>query len=181
MVQHEWPGNVRELENVVHSVALFADGDTIGLSELAELGDILAPPSEASVMALSEMLETSTPASLPPVPETAPSMAENEPSVRRDLIAPVGRSEGEGGFTVTDSVSVSKNPAVGFEMIDGAGSLAELKKQIEFEAIANALKIEKGNITRAAKRLGMKRPRLSQIIHGNPILGELKRDLAESE
>ena len=38
LVQHNWPGNVRELENVVHSVALLADGDTIGLAELAELG-----------------------------------------------------------------------------------------------------------------------------------------------
>ena len=43
MVQHSWPGNVRELENVVRSAALFADGDTIGLAELAELGDILQP------------------------------------------------------------------------------------------------------------------------------------------
>jgi DNA-binding NtrC family response regulator len=67
------------------------------------------------------------------------------------------------------------------KMIDDAGSLSELKKQIEFEAIASALREEKGNITRAAKRLGMKRPRLSQIIHSNPRLGELKQGLTESE
>ena len=67
------------------------------------------------------------------------------------------------------------------EAIVEAGGLAELKKKIEFEAISSALNREKGNITRAAKRLGIKRPRLSQIIHGNIELAELKDKLTDTE
>ena len=58
LFQHDWPGNIRELENVVRSVSLFADGATVTMSDLRELGDILPPPSEAAVLALSEALET---------------------------------------------------------------------------------------------------------------------------
>jgi DNA-binding NtrC family response regulator len=47
-------------------------------------------------------------------------------------------------------------------------SLRELKRQIEVDCIRQALAECGGNITRAAQRLGMKRPRLSQLIkeHG---------------
>jgi DNA-binding NtrC family response regulator len=46
--------------------------------------------------------------------------------------------------------------------------LRELKRRIELECITRALADENGNITRAAERLGMKRPRLSQLLkeHG---------------
>jgi DNA-binding NtrC family response regulator/tetratricopeptide (TPR) repeat protein len=43
-------------------------------------------------------------------------------------------------------------------------SLKELKTRIEIECIREALSAESGNITKAAVRLGMKRPRLSQLI-----------------
>ena len=58
--------------------------------------------------------------------------------------------------------------------------VAELKKRIEFEAIGRALRASNGNITRAAERLGMKRPRLSQIIHAIPALSDLKREVGET-
>ena len=47
-------------------------------------------------------------------------------------------------------------------------SLKALKTQIEIECIGEALARAGGNITRAAVLLGMKRPRLSQLIkeHG---------------
>jgi DNA-binding NtrC family response regulator len=47
-------------------------------------------------------------------------------------------------------------------------SLKELKTKIEVECISEALSRARGNITRAADLLGMKRPRLSQLIkeHG---------------
>jgi DNA-binding NtrC family response regulator/tetratricopeptide (TPR) repeat protein len=47
-------------------------------------------------------------------------------------------------------------------------SLKDLKKEIEARCIAEALSEARGNITRAADLLGMKRPRLSQLIkeHG---------------
>ena len=46
----------------------------------------------------------------------------------------------------------------------GDHSLFELKKVIERECIARALEETGGNITRAASLLGMKRPRLSQLV-----------------
>ncbi|HJL02440.1 MAG TPA: sigma 54-interacting transcriptional regulator [Polyangiaceae bacterium LLY-WYZ-15_(1-7)] len=47
---------------------------------------------------------------------------------------------------------------------DGENSLLEMKKVIERECIARALSETEGNITRAASLLGMKRPRLSQLV-----------------
>ena len=61
-------------------------------------------------------------------------------------------------------------------MIAETGSLGDLKRRIEFEAIARALRSHGGNITHAAHSLGMKRPRLSQIIHQNPELAGIKED-----
>jgi sigma-54 specific flagellar transcriptional regulator A len=46
----------------------------------------------------------------------------------------------------------------------GALSLSDMKRQIERDCIARALAETKGNITRAAALLGMKRPRLSQLV-----------------
>jgi transcriptional regulator with GAF, ATPase, and Fis domain/tetratricopeptide (TPR) repeat protein len=52
-----------------------------------------------------------------------------------------------------------------FESIrQGDASLTEMKRRIERECIVRALDETGGNITRAATLLGMKRPRLSQII-----------------
>jgi DNA-binding NtrC family response regulator len=53
-------------------------------------------------------------------------------------------------------------------------SLKELKTKVEVECITEALKRAAGNITRAAELLGMKRPRLSQLIkeHGLSFQGE---------
>jgi DNA-binding NtrC family response regulator len=61
-------------------------------------------------------------------------------------------------------------------LVKDSGGLVELKKRLEYEAIAYTLKETKGNITSAAKRLGMKRPRLSQIISANAALIALKEE-----
>lgn len=47
---------------------------------------------------------------------------------------------------------------------EGDCSLAELKKAVERECIVRALRETDGNITHAAQLLGMKRPRLSQLV-----------------
>jgi DNA-binding NtrC family response regulator len=46
--------------------------------------------------------------------------------------------------------------------------LRELKRRVELECITRAMADAGGNITRAAELLGMKRPRLSQVLreHG---------------
>ena len=65
------------------------------------------------------------------------------------------------------------------KLVEDAGGLGEFKKKLEFEAIAYTLKATKGNITQAAGRLGMKRPRLSQIISGNDDLIRIKEDCSK--
>ncbi|MEZ4335345.1 MAG: helix-turn-helix domain-containing protein [Sandaracinaceae bacterium] len=47
---------------------------------------------------------------------------------------------------------------------EGETSLLEMKKIMERECIVRALGETEGNITRAAALLGMKRPRLSQLV-----------------
>jgi sigma-54 specific flagellar transcriptional regulator A len=53
-------------------------------------------------------------------------------------------------------------------LLDQGLPLRDLQRRIEVECIARALAESGGNITAAAQRLGMKRPRLSQLIkeHG---------------
>jgi sigma-54 specific flagellar transcriptional regulator A len=46
----------------------------------------------------------------------------------------------------------------------GAVSLPDMKRRIERDCIARALAETRGNISRAAGLLGMKRPRLSQLV-----------------
>jgi DNA-binding NtrC family response regulator len=46
----------------------------------------------------------------------------------------------------------------------GESSLFEMKKSLERECIVRALRETDGNITQAATLLGMKRPRLSQLV-----------------
>ena len=56
----------------------------------------------------------------------------------------------------------------------GDVSLFEMKKELERECILRALDETNGNITRAAQLLGMKRPRLSQLVkqYGLAVAGE---------
>ena len=53
---------------------------------------------------------------------------------------------------------------VAYTHIRSGISLHDLKRNIERECIQRALNESKGNITRAAALLGMKRPRLSQLV-----------------
>jgi transcriptional regulator with GAF, ATPase, and Fis domain len=55
--------------------------------------------------------------------------------------------------------------AIAYEQVrQGQVSLFDIKRQIERDCIARALSETKGNITKAAALLGMKRPRLSQLV-----------------
>jgi sigma-54 specific flagellar transcriptional regulator A len=53
---------------------------------------------------------------------------------------------------------------VAYAHVRGGVSLSDMKRQIERDCIARALAESGGNITRAAGLLGMKRPRLSQLV-----------------
>ncbi len=73
--------------------------------------------------------------------------------------------------------AVEPETALVDQLVADEGSLAGLKKRLEFKCIEKAMCKTGGNITQAARILKMKRPRLSQIVNGNPELLELKEKL----
>jgi transcriptional regulator with GAF, ATPase, and Fis domain len=86
---------------------------------------------------------------------------------------PASRSApAQGAAPATDSVAPGAGSAWSRLGAEGL-SLKELKTRIEIECITEALSKTGGNITRAAEKLGMKRPRLSQLIkeHGISVEG----------
>lgn len=66
---------------------------------------------------------------------------------------------------VAPSAPVDRTPLeLAYAHVRGGVSLSDMKREIERECIARALDESRGNITRAAVLLGMKRPRLSQLV-----------------
>ena len=57
-------------------------------------------------------------------------------------------------------------------------SMKQLREEMETQCIARALVEAKGNISEAARKLGMKRSRLSQIINADQTLKEVARGQA---
>ncbi len=143
--RHAWPGNVRELENALRAAALFADGDAIELEDftsnvegLRGIESVEAPPTARA----------GGPPRLPGELGTRYA-SEPPPSVPPSIHAPES----------------SSNPTeVAYAHVRGGVSLFDMKRQIERDCIARALTESNGNITRAATLLGMKRPRLSQLV-----------------
>ena len=154
--RHRWAGNIRELENVLRAVSLFADGEIITASDLidnvedfravAQAGPASGYPSSAAPLSLRASL-------LPPPSASISGVLGNEPGGEED--------DGSGMLPDTESGATSVAYAT---VRQGAVSLSDMKRQIERDCIARALAETKGNITRAAALLGMKRPRLSQLV-----------------
>jgi transcriptional regulator with GAF, ATPase, and Fis domain/tetratricopeptide (TPR) repeat protein len=138
--RHRWPGNIRELENALRAASLFAEGDVITAATLLDNVDDLRAAGSARMRA---------------TPPASGTIAD-EPS-----------DEDEALDSATDPLPpVEANAtAVAYSQVRaGATSLPDIKRQIERDCIARALAETRGNITRAAALLGMKRPRLSQLV-----------------
>jgi DNA-binding NtrC family response regulator len=89
------------------------------------------------------------------LPRGADSFVEAGPSASSPPPVPPSDRESADGAT----------PAwVTYTHVRSGVSLSDMKRQIERECIARALEESGGNITRAAVLLGMKRPRLSQLV-----------------
>ncbi|MFO0724100.1 MAG: sigma 54-interacting transcriptional regulator [Myxococcota bacterium] len=158
--RYSWPGNVRELENVIRSVALFADAQVIDKSDFDEYRELFedAPAFEKAVSSsLSYAPASTSTAEVAPPPPRRAVVPTPEPVREEDAAMPAPPSEA----------------ALLARVFHEGVPLAELKRKIQAEAIARALTMSKGNITKAADILGMKRPRLSQIINANEELKEL--------
>jgi transcriptional regulator with GAF, ATPase, and Fis domain len=146
LARHRWPGNVRELENALRVASLFAEATAITASDFVDNVDDLrrlAPSSPPSPK----------PALAPPVPASGP-----EPTL---CDADSDDLENDAPLPQIEASATSVAYA---QVRQGTVSLSDMKRQIERDCIARALAETKGNITRAASILGMKRPRLSQLV-----------------
>ncbi len=142
LCRHRWPGNVRELENALRVASLFAESGTVGAADFVEnvddlrsLGGPIMPPPGA--VSSSPSVESETTLSDIDAPESDSPLPQIEANATSIAYAQVRQ---------------------------GVVSLSDMKRQIERDCIARALAETKGNITRAAALLGMKRPRLSQRV-----------------
>jgi transcriptional regulator with GAF, ATPase, and Fis domain len=150
--RHRWPGNIRELENVLRAVSLFADGDVITPSDLIDNVDDLRALAQAG------------PCSQPPLSLRSASLLPPPPAALRDLHSGSIDADDELGEGSLPDVESGATAVAYAQVRQGAVSLSDMKRQIERDCIARALEETKGNITRAATLLGMKRPRLSQLV-----------------
>jgi sigma-54 specific flagellar transcriptional regulator A len=174
LAQHTWPGNIRELENALRAAALFADGETIELEDftanvdgLAGLSTLGAPPPGSGLQTVNSRRPT-PPSDAPSPPETLAN-----PRISGDFASPdSGTDAAFDGSAMSQPSKIAqvasgeagRTTEVAYAAIRAGVSLSELKRDIERDCIARALAETGGNITRAASLLGMKRPRLSQLV-----------------
>ena len=193
LTSYGWPGNIRELENIIRSVALFAEGEVISGRDFDEYRELFGGTSD---LAESRPSSPAAPATFaPPVaelPRPAHLSVSSAPALPSRLPAPPPRSEprsesdrhepslpapaevhrapaGEPAHTSSES----GDEQVLSQIFQRGVPLPELKRRIQAEAIARALRMTEGNITKAAEVLGMRRPRLSQIINADEELKAL--------
>jgi transcriptional regulator with GAF, ATPase, and Fis domain len=151
LVRHRWPGNVRELENALRAASLFAEGESIDALVLAENVDDLRAAAQRSGEGAPSARSGANGGA--PRPE---DMATADGCAGEDTDGP-----DEGPLPASEANAT----AVAYAQVRGGGtSLPDIKRQIERDCIARALAETRGNITRAAALLGMKRPRLSQLV-----------------
>jgi transcriptional regulator with GAF, ATPase, and Fis domain/tetratricopeptide (TPR) repeat protein len=162
LMRHRWPGNIRELQNVIRSVALFCEGDVVEVEHLAEFPELFTA---------QELARRGAPTPAPrPEPRAAAPTLPPVPMDRAPL--PPITDDGKATRDVLGRVAAGADEGI---------ALGDLKRRLEFEAIANAMRQTNGNITRAAALLRMKRPRLSQIVNGNPELKAIKEASRQDE
>jgi transcriptional regulator with GAF, ATPase, and Fis domain/Tfp pilus assembly protein PilF len=141
LVRHKWPGNIRELDNALRAAALFAESSVITAADFVDNVDELRAAAQR--------------ASCAPPPMSLTAVAANDSTEEVAEIDPSGElPQDEAGATAIAYACVRQ----------GSVSLSDLKRQIERDCVARALAETHGNITRAAALLGMKRPRLSQLV-----------------
>ena len=179
LTRHRWPGNIRELQNMVRSVALFCEGDVVELQHLAEFPELFDERARG-VSRPTPHLEPARP-SLAPTPAPPAARGPERPY----FSAPRAPEATPAATAARPPASNAYESARDALQSDGEGlALGDLKRRLEFEAITNAMRQTGGNITRAAQLLKMKRPRLSQIVNGNPELKAIKeasRDANEAD
>ncbi|MDB4997801.1 MAG: Response regulator of zinc sigma-54-dependent two-component system, partial [Myxococcaceae bacterium] len=156
--RHRWSGNVRELENALRAAALFAETDVITARDLTDnvedLGHLAVRSSASSDRLVAVRLID--------IPAPASTVVDLDASPAAEECDDVAAQSFEDGDLPASEAGPT---AIAYACVrQGSVSLSDLKRQIERDCIARALAETKGNITRAATLLGMKRPRLSQLV-----------------
>ncbi|MCC6527495.1 MAG: sigma 54-interacting transcriptional regulator [Polyangiaceae bacterium] len=91
-------------------------------------------------------------------------LCEQAPALRA-VCAEVPVTRRSGPSHVAPSVAAAASPSeIVYAEVRSGTSFATMKRRLERECVARALADAGGNITRAAEMLGMKRPRLSQLV-----------------
>ncbi|WP_234024005.1 helix-turn-helix domain-containing protein [Sorangium cellulosum] len=139
---------MRELENALRAAAIFADGEVIDLEDFT-----------MNVEGL-RALDAVDPPSAPMASRPGMSHASEPPSGSRPSVSDRAELEPQPSSAAADRTPLE----LAYAQVRGGVSLSDMKREIERECIARALDESRGNITRAAVLLGMKRPRLSQLV-----------------
>ena len=150
---YPWPGNVRELENALRAASLFADADVLEPEDFADNVDALR--------SLDCSIDTIRTPSADPAP--AASQPGSAPSAPESFLRGMSLAAPE-SVAGRSSIPAPNPSEVAYAQVRSGTSLHDMKRIIERECIARALGDAGGNITRAAALLGMKRPRLSQLV-----------------
>ncbi|MEQ8280784.1 MAG: sigma 54-interacting transcriptional regulator [Deltaproteobacteria bacterium] len=159
LMSYPWPGNIRELENIIRSVALFAEAPVITERDFDEYRELFR---DGPALRTAEPVATPAPSEpAAPARAPAPTPAPVAPAAPAETVAPAPQP------------AARRGEALLAQIFDEGVPLPELKKRIQAQAIARALRMTEGNITRAAEVLGMRRPRLSQIINASEELKAL--------
>ncbi len=149
LTRHKWPGNVRELENVIYRSAVIAQGDAILVKDL---------PSEIRGAA---GIDPAIPASVAPTGSEAPLEtlkvgAPEIPSPDKVVAATVATtiSTAEGHMTL--------ERALDFVFGELAKEEAEMLPHLEREMINRAIKASDGDVSAAARQLGLTKATLQK-------------------
>ncbi|MEM1023984.1 MAG: sigma 54-interacting transcriptional regulator [Myxococcota bacterium] len=165
LTRYGWPGNIRELENIVRSVALFAEGETMTDGDFDEYRELFQDGLEKDLGELQVIDIADSSAPIEP-PSSPPARTVEVEASRAEPTEMSGSAEPERAEDAVERELLD-------QVFDGGVPLPELKKMIQLQAITRALRMTGGNITKAADVLGMRRPRLSQIINGDDELKAL--------
>ncbi|MBS0633776.1 MAG: sigma-54-dependent Fis family transcriptional regulator [Verrucomicrobia bacterium] len=146
-VAHDWPGNVRELENVVYRSAVIAQGDAILLKDL---------PAEIRAATGTEPTVAATPAGgvgEGNLATTLTAVAESTALATAKIVAE-STASGEPALTV--------ERALDYLYANLSTETEGLLPQVERELITRAMAAQNGDVTKAAKQLGLTKAALQK-------------------